>query len=378
MPDSTDRPERQLEIMKLAGSDVSTLPIEKQIAIKGYTAALKDEVARRKAMSTAASDQEKAQQAQIAESQKAATETDKAINKVVATANPTPTAVDMGVTATDAIKSNPATAAATLNSLTNTTLGTPAVAQEAPAAQAAAGTEAPAAAPVREGGVFADIINPPVNDQELAGIAEEVKGKAPEEAIKFLQTKLTDLDKRLTPEQKAMGASMIDQLKKTPAPVTSQQSPQDALKEWKKTQKGIFERVGETMEEWGKESRPITQEWADKLGISKADLGELYQKGGGMGSPAWGLAIYKIAQQLTPEKNGLVVHAEVLERISQLRRMMQSSNNNPQMLDGMARELASLEAKAEEYEAGKSPSKAAPVAPEKAPLSEQEFGMIAR
>ena len=220
LPDPTDRPERQLEIINLVdGKDVSTLTIEGQIFVKEYTAALKDEIARKKAMSTAASDQEKARQAQIAESQKAATETDKAINKVVATANPTPTAVDMGVTATDAIKSNPATAAATLNSLTNTTLGTPAVAQDAPAAQAAAGAEAQAAAPVREGGVFADIINPPVNDQELAGIAEEVKGKAPEEAIKFLQTKLTDLDKRLTPEQKAMGASMIDQLKKTPAPV---------------------------------------------------------------------------------------------------------------------------------------------------------------
>ena len=220
LPDPTDRPERQLEIINLVdGKDVSTLTIEGQIFVKEYTAALKDEIARKKAMSTAASDQEKARQAQIAESQKAVTATDKAINKVVATANPTPTAVDMGVTATDAIKSNPATAAATLNSLTNTTLGTPAVAPEAPAAQAAAGAEAPAAAPVREGGVFADIINPPVNDQELAGIAEEVKGKAPEEAIKFLQTKLTDLDKRLTPEQKAMGASMIDQLKKTPAPV---------------------------------------------------------------------------------------------------------------------------------------------------------------
>lgn len=213
MPDPTDRPERQLEIMNLAGSDVSTLPIEQQIAIKGYTASLKDEIARQKAMSTAASDQEKAQQAQIAESQKAATATDKAISKVVATANPTPTAVDMGVTATDAIKSNPATAAAALNNLTNTTLGTPA------AAPAAAGAEAPVAAPVREGGVFADIINPPVNDQELAGIAEEIKGKSPEEAIKLLQTKLTELDKRLTPEQKAMGVSMIDQLKKTPAPV---------------------------------------------------------------------------------------------------------------------------------------------------------------
>ena len=91
--------------MNLAGSDVSTLPIERQIVIQEYKAALKDEIARKKAMSTAASDQEKAQQAQIAESQKAATATDKAINKLVATANPTPTAVDMGVTATDAIKS---------------------------------------------------------------------------------------------------------------------------------------------------------------------------------------------------------------------------------------------------------------------------------
>ena len=47
------------------------------------------------------------------------------------------------------------------------------------------------------------------------------------------------------------------------------------------------------------------------------------------------------------------------------------------MLDSMARELAKQEAQAAKYEADNSPSKAVPVAPEKAPLSEQEFGLIA-
>jgi len=150
----------------------------------------------------------------------------------------------------------------------------------------------------------------------------------------------------------------------TGTPVTPQQSPQDALKEWYKTQGGIEKRVRETMDAWGNESRPITQEWADKLGISKAELGELYRQGGGMGSQAWNSAIYKISRQQTPEKNNLVVHAEVLERISQLRRAIKSSaGGDPQMLDGMAREVASLEAKVVKYEAGKSPPKASPAMP---------------
>ena len=389
MPDPTDRPERQLEIMNLAGSDVSTLPIERQIAIKGYTASLKDEIARKKAMSTAASDQEKAQQAQIAESQKAATATDKAINKLVATANPTPTAVDMGVTATDAIKSNPATATAALNNLTNTTLGTPA------AAPAAAGAEAPVAAPVREGGVFADIINPPVNDQELAGIAEEIKGKSPEEAIKLLQTKLTELDKRLTPEQKAMGVSMIDQLKKTPAPVKTTEleiktnDPSEALSQWQKYVSSVEKESNELISEWASLIRQrgpykefINQGWADKLGITLKSLNEYWAifSQAGPGTLKYKDTISQFATDRINQKKkpAIVTHAEVLERISQLRRMTKSSaGGDPQMLDSMARQLASLEAKAAKYEADNSPSKAVPVAPEKAPLSEQEFGMIA-
>ena len=396
LPDPTDRPERQLEIINLVdGKDVSTLTIEGQIFVKEYTAALKDEIARKKAMSTAASDQEKARQAQIAESQKAATETDKAINKVVATANPTPTAVDMGVTATDAIKSNPATAAATLNSLTNTTLGTPAVAPEAPAAQAAAGAEAPAAAPVREGGVFADIINPPVNDQELAGIAEEVKGKAPEEAIKFLQTKLTDLDKRLTPEQKAMGVSMIDQLKKTPAPVKTTEfeietnNPSYALSQWQKYVSSVEKESNELMSEWASLVRKrgpyeefLNQEWADKLGITLKSLNEYYatfsQAGPGTLKYRDTISQFETDRINQKKKPAIVTHAEDLKRLQYLNKLLLTPRDaGDPALPGINNEKAKYSKLIDDFRKNNPNVNGATVAPEKAPLSEQEFGMIA-
>ena len=126
----------------------------------------------------------------------------------------------------------------------------------------------------------------------------------------------------------------------------------------------------------------INQGWADKLGITLKSLNEYWAifSQAGPGTLKYKDTISQFATDRINQKKkpAIVTHAEVLERISQLRRMTKSSaGGNPQMLDSMARELAKQEAQAAKYEADNSPSKAVPVAPEKAPLSEQEFGMIA-